>query len=81
MRLRQVDCDLRSIAEIEKAILERDRMLAAGIDTSFGDEWVRVGGMKIVADGSISERTGWLSRPYLGRPSNFGIQVMAEQEL
>jgi predicted amidohydrolase YtcJ len=56
-------------------------MLAASIDTGFGDEWVRVGGMKMVADGSISERTAWLSRPYVGRPSDFGIQVMTEQEL
>jgi len=59
---------------------EIDRMLAAGIDTGFGDEWVRVGGMKMDADGSISERTAWLSRPYVGRPSDFGTQVMTEQE-
>jgi predicted amidohydrolase YtcJ len=60
---------------------EIDRMLAAGVRTGFGDEWVRVGGMKMVADGSISERTAWLSQPYVGRPSDFGIQVMTEQEL
>ena len=60
---------------------EIDRMLAAGIRTGFGDEWVRVGGMKMVADGSISERTAWLSQPYVGRPNDFGIQVMTEQEL
>jgi predicted amidohydrolase YtcJ len=60
---------------------EIDRMLAAGIRTGFGDEWVRVGGMKMVADGSISERTAWVSQPYVGRPSDFGIQVVTEQEL
>jgi predicted amidohydrolase YtcJ len=60
---------------------EIDRMLAAGIRTGFGNEWVRVGGMKMVADGSISERTAWLSQPYAGRPNDFGIQVMTEQEL
>ncbi len=60
---------------------EIDRMLAAGIRTGFGDDWVRVGGMKMVADGSISERTAWLSQPYVGRPTDFGIQVMTEQEL
>ena len=60
---------------------EIDRMLAAGIRTGFGSEWVRVGGMKMVADGSISERTAWLSQPYVGRPKDFGIQVMTEQEL
>ena len=60
---------------------EIDRMLGAGIRTGFGNEWVRVGGMKMVADGSISERTAWLSQPYVGRPEDFGIQVMTEQEL
>jgi predicted amidohydrolase YtcJ len=60
---------------------EIDRMLSAGIRTGFGDEWVRIGGMKMVADGSISERTAWLSRSYVGRPDDFGIQVMTEQEL
>ena len=40
-----------------------------------------LGGMKMVADGSISERTAWLSQPYVGRPDDFGIQVMTEQEL
>jgi predicted amidohydrolase YtcJ len=60
---------------------EIDRMLAAGIRTGLGNEWVRVGGMKMVADGSISERTAWLSQPYIGRPDDFGIQVMSEQEL
>jgi predicted amidohydrolase YtcJ len=60
---------------------EIDRMLAAGIRTGFGNEWIRVGGMKMVADGSISERTAWLSQPYVGRPNDFGIRVMTEQEL
>jgi predicted amidohydrolase YtcJ len=60
---------------------EIDRMLAAGIRSGFGNEWVRVGGIKMVADGSISERTAWLSQPYVGRPDDFGIQVMSEQEL
>jgi predicted amidohydrolase YtcJ len=60
---------------------EIDRMLGAGIGSGFGNEWVRVGGMKMVADGSISERTAWLSQPYVGRPDDFGIQVMSEQEL
>jgi predicted amidohydrolase YtcJ len=30
---------------------------AANIYTGFGDEWIRVGGVKFVADGSASERT------------------------
>jgi predicted amidohydrolase YtcJ len=37
--------------------------------------------MKMTADGSISERTARLSQPYVGRPNDFGIEVMTEEEL
>ena len=52
-----------------------DKMLAAGIRTGFGDDWVRVGPMKMTCDGSISERTARLSKPYVGRPKDYGIIV------
>jgi predicted amidohydrolase YtcJ len=58
-----------------------DRMIAAGVRTGLGNEWVRVGAMKLVCDGSISERTARLSQPYVGRPNDYGILVMDEQEL
>lgn len=58
-----------------------DRLLAAGIRTGLGNEWVRVGAMKVTCDGSISERTARLSQPYVGRPDDFGILVMDEEEL
>lgn len=58
-----------------------DRMISAGIRTGFGNEWFRAGAMKLVADGSISERTARLSRPYEGRPNDYGIVVMPENEL
>ncbi|MCP9496632.1 MAG: amidohydrolase [Pyrinomonadaceae bacterium MAG19_C2-C3] len=58
-----------------------DRMIASGVRTGFGDEWVRVGAMKLTCDGSISERTARLSQPYIGRPNDFGIIVMDEAKL
>ena len=58
-----------------------DAMIAAGNRTGLGDEWVRVGAMKLVCDGSISERTARLSTPYEGRPNDNGILVMTEEEL
>ena len=58
-----------------------DEMIEAGIRTGFGDEWVRVGGMKLTCDGSISERTARLSQPYVGRPHDYGITVMEEDDL
>lgn len=58
-----------------------DRMLEAGVRTGLGDEWVRVGAMKMTCDGSISERTARLSQPYIGRPDYYGILVTEEAEL
>ena len=58
-----------------------DRMIAAGVRTGLGDEWVRIGAVKMVADGSISERTARMREPYVGRPDDRGIVVTPEAEL
>ncbi|MDQ3753325.1 MAG: amidohydrolase [Acidobacteriota bacterium] len=58
-----------------------ERLIAAGIRTGFGDEWVRVGAMKLTCDGSISERTARLSEAYVNRPNDYGIIVMDEEKL
>ncbi|HEV8454269.1 MAG TPA: amidohydrolase [Gemmatimonadales bacterium] len=54
---------------------------ASGIRTGFGDEVLRIGPVKFVADGSASERTMRMSTPYVGRPSDFGILTMSQQEI
>lgn len=58
-----------------------DRMIAAGLHTGFGDEWVRLGAIKQYADGSISERTAWLSQPYIGMGDYRGLQVSTREDL
>jgi predicted amidohydrolase YtcJ len=54
---------------------------AAGAYTGLGDEWVRVGGVKFGADGSASGRTMAMSTPYVGRPDDFGILTMTQEEI
>lgn len=58
-----------------------DKMLQAGVRTGMGNEWVRIGAMKMTCDGSISERTARLSQPYIGRPNDYGILVNTEEQL
>ena len=59
-----------------------NRFMDAGMHTGFGDEWVRIGGVKQYADGSISERTAWLSQPYIGIGNNYvGLQLSSREEL
>ena len=52
----------------------------AGVYTGFGDEWIRVGGVKYTADGSASERTMRMSTPYVGT-NDLGILTMSQQEI
>ena len=58
-----------------------DKMIAAGVHTGFGDEWVRVGAVKLFADGSISERTALLSEPYAGLGDYRGISRASRETL
>jgi predicted amidohydrolase YtcJ len=53
----------------------------AGVRTGFGDEWLRIGGVKYSADGSASERTMRMSTPYEGRPDDYGILTMSQEAL
>lgn len=58
-----------------------DKMIAAGVHTGLGDEWVRVGAVKLFADGSISERTALLSEPYAGLGDYRGISRASRETL
>ncbi len=58
-----------------------DAMIEAGVRTGLGDEWVKVGPVKLLCDGSISERTARLSEPFIGSPDDYGIIVTEEGEL
>lgn len=73
------ELDVRIYCMIRHAHI--DKMIAAGVRTGMGNEWVKIGGMKMACDGSISERTARLSQPYTGRPNDYGIIVMDDEQL
>ena len=52
----------------------------AGITAGFGDERLRLGGIKMVSDGAIATRTAYLSEPYVGSQDDRGILAMDPQE-
>lgn len=58
-----------------------DHLKRAGIRTGFGDEWLKIGAVKFSADGSASERTMYMSTPYVGRPDDYGILTMTPEEI
>ena len=52
----------------------------AGIRSGFGDELLRLGGMKMGVDGAIAARTAYLSEPYIGSEDDHGILVQSPEE-
>jgi predicted amidohydrolase YtcJ len=53
----------------------------AGVHTGLGNDFVRIGPVKYVADGSASERTMRMSTPYIGKPNDFGILTMDQKQI
>jgi predicted amidohydrolase YtcJ len=50
-----------------------DAMLALGIQTGYGDPWLRIGPAKLFSDGSLGGRTARMKEHYEGEPDNFGL--------
>jgi len=44
-----------------------------GIRTGLGDEWVKLGALKIFSDGSLIAHTAAMTRPFEGEPENVGL--------
>jgi len=50
-----------------------------GMIQFFGDEWVKLCGLKTFLDGAISARTAAVSEPYLNRPDFYGVMATTEE--
>ncbi len=55
--------------------------LEVGLRWGFGDEWIRIGGLKIFADGALGPRTAYMIEPYDGEPTNYGIPTIDKEEM
>jgi predicted amidohydrolase YtcJ len=59
-----------------------DELIASGVQTGLGDEWLRIGGScEHTVDGSFSERTMALSRPYPGSASGYRGNLVETQDV
>ncbi len=54
---------------------------AIGLQSGFGDAWLRLGGIKIFADGALGSRTASMFQPYLGEPDNRGVITTSYEEI
>jgi len=53
----------------------------AGLSTGFGDHTIKLGGVKILSDGSLGARTAALEKSYNDEPSTKGILCFGRKEL
>lgn len=58
-----------------------ERFLAAGYRTGWGDEWFRIGPLKLISDGSLGSRTAFLNAPYSDAPETRGIATYTQEAL
>lgn len=73
------DLKLRILQQIPLSNLRHAK--AIGLRSGLGDPWLRVGGIKIFADGALGTRTANMLQPYLDGPHNWGVATIDPEEL
>ncbi len=63
------------------ALENTDAFLKFGFQTGFGDDWLKLGALKLFTDGSLGARTAALNEPYSDDPGNYGVLVHEQEEL
>jgi predicted amidohydrolase YtcJ len=68
---------LRVVKNIPIALL--DHAIAVGLRWGFGDDMLRIGGVKSFADGALGVRTALMVEPYETDPTNTGVRVTSPE--
>lgn len=58
-----------------------DDAIRLGIQTYYGNEWLRVGQVKIFSDGALGSLSAHMLEPYEGTTDNYGIGTYTAEEL
>ncbi|WP_420628543.1 amidohydrolase [Candidatus Leptofilum sp.] len=58
-----------------------EHAIGVGLRSGFGNDWLRIGSVKIFADGALGPRTAAMIAPYEGEPDNYGIVVTDKEEM
>jgi len=68
---------LRVLQHIPLELL--DEALQLGLRSGLGDDWIRIGGIKMFVDGALGSRTAWMREPYVGT-DDVGVQVLPDAD-
>jgi len=58
-----------------------EALMNSGVRTGFGNEWLKIGPVKIFEDGGMSNRTAALKTPYKCPPHDCGLKVLNRDEM
>ncbi len=75
----QGELDLRVLIHIPAD--ELSAALSVGLRSGLGDHLLRIGGVKLFADGALGPQSAHLLAPYEGRTDNRGIPTYSQEEL
>ncbi|MCX6029701.1 MAG: amidohydrolase [Chloroflexi bacterium] len=78
LRLRG-ELGLRVLQQIPVCNLTHARGL--GLRSGLGDVWLRIGSVKMFADGALGSRTAHMLQPYGDNPTNWGVAATDPEEL
>jgi hypothetical protein len=57
-----------------------DDAIACGLQSGIGDEWIKIGAVKIFTDGALGSRSAWLLKPYTSDRKSTGVCRMPRPE-
>jgi predicted amidohydrolase YtcJ len=78
---------LRERGELKLRVLKNlpieylNQIIAIGLRSGFGDDLLRIGAIKVFADGALGPRTAAMFEPYAGEPENRGMLFVDREEL
>jgi predicted amidohydrolase YtcJ len=75
----QGDLNFRVVKSIPLELLSQ--AVALGLRSGFGDDFLRIGSVKLFADGALGPHTCALFEPYVDEPKNRGILIMDSEGL
>ncbi len=58
-----------------------DELISLGLLTGFGNDMVKIGFVKLFADGSLGARTAALKQPYADKPETCGMMLYSQRKL
>ncbi len=58
-----------------------DHAINLGLRTGFGNDYLRIGSVKLFADGALGPSTAAMLQPYEGQPENTGILLLDNEEI